>query len=69
MDTFVDFIRRKVLEDFKHVFADFGPLNLFKAEVLEGQANKSELECLNICSPSKSLSLWIIQITKNVLVR
>lgn len=36
LDTFVDFIRRKVVEDFRHVFGDFEPISAFKAETIEG---------------------------------
>lgn len=69
LDTFVDFIRRKVVEDFRHVFDDFETMQLFDPEVIEGRGKRSELKTVNICSPSKSLSLWLIQITENVLVR
>lgn len=71
LETFVDFIRRKVVEDFRHVFGNFQGMAITEAETLiEGAKGKSsDLKTVNICSPSKSLSLWLIQITTNVLVR
>ena len=32
LDTFVDFIRRKLIEDFRHVFGDFETMTMFNAE-------------------------------------
>ena len=52
LDTFVDFIRRKLIEDFRHVFGEFETVGLFGKETM-----------VNICCPTKSLSLWIIDVT------
>jgi hypothetical protein len=67
----VDFVRRKVVDDFRHVFGNFPTILSKDAESLgmQGGPKSSELRTHNICSPSRSLSLWLVQITENVLVR
>jgi hypothetical protein len=71
LDTFVDFIRRKVVDDFRHVFGNFETISVKFAEALSqmGGPQQEELRTHNICSPSRSLSLWLAQITENLLVR
>lgn len=69
LETFVDFIRRKVVEDFRHVFGNFEVMSLSKAEKVDGsKGGSSDLKMVNICSPGKSLSLWLSQITEDILV-